>query len=516
MRDVARTLQSLQQGGHQRRVGLRHCLVFSEGGDWPVGISETTNLLIGMKVTKFPVKSKIISTMPRFAIILLFAFLSNFTATAQSPWRYSFGAGILGCGRILNFKDTRLNATEKNQLQTLETIKPGYMASIGLEKQIRENIRLGFHVGYQYSGFGSKTYTVPDSVHNSTPQSARGRDSYIIHRMFLTTSLSKTIFSNQKSSVFLSGGLTLFYNPRFVHRVYAINSDGSTGIISTTEKPLPEFPKLDIALNVGAGYERKLGQNTALSIVPNLRYFVRPYPTRGDKVLYDYLYLKKKTTGHLYTFGLEARFTKNIANPYYTARRSNKLPINPPARSNGLSLALGTNVAYLCSKQSTGGPGAYLSATVTKSRLQFGLALSAYSIDKQDSDWYVVSDLENKFFLNTIQSRVSIGYDVLNHSKISLAPLAGFVLDRRNINTLGTYETKPGTDELVGFTYKNQIRYSSGALLGTQGHLVLSRHLNLDLWSHLQCFPGKKAANIENALLKGSVWLTGVGLAYLW
>ncbi len=250
--------------------------------------------------------------MIRPAIILLFAFLVNFTTTAQTPWRYSFGAGILGCGRILNYKGTNLNPTEKNQLQTLEVLKPGYMGSFSLEKQIKENIRVGLAIGYQYSGFGSKTYTVPDSVHNVTPQASRKRDSYIIHRIFLAPSLSRNILSNQKSSVFLSAGLTLFYNPRFVRREYAINFDGSTGFITTTEKPLPEFPKFDIALNLGAGYERKLGQNTALSILPSLRYFVRPYSTRGDKVLEDYLFLKKKTTGYLYTFGLEARFTKNI------------------------------------------------------------------------------------------------------------------------------------------------------------------------------------------------------------
>lgn len=249
--------------------------------------------------------------MIRLFTILIICFFS-LIITAQTPWCYSLGAGILGSGRILTYGNTHLNDTEKNQLQILEVLKPGYMGSYGLEKEIRKKSKIELAIGYQYSGFGSKTFTIADTVRNTTPQFALFRESYIIHRIFLSSALSRTFFKRGKSSFFASGGSALFYSPRFVRRTYSIYEDGSTGIVSTTEKPLPEFPRLDISVQLRVGYERELGQNTALSIAPNLRYFVRPYPTRGDKVLLDYLFLKKKTTGHLYTFGLEVRFIKAI------------------------------------------------------------------------------------------------------------------------------------------------------------------------------------------------------------
>ena len=193
---------------------------------------------------------------------------------------------------------------------------------------------------------------------------------------------------------------------------------------------------------------------------------------------------------------------------------SNYMPLF--AQSNGFSLSAGTNVAYLSSKQDVG-PGAYFSTTLTKSKFQLALAVSGYFIDKQYRDCYVVSDLDQKFFLGTIQSRLSLGYNVLNYSKISLAPIVGVAIDWRSINTLDTYETKPGTEELVGYAYKLQTRRAiAGVLLGAQSRLVLSRHLSLDFWSHFQRFQEKKPSNIEEALSKGNVWLTGLGLAYHW
>lgn len=99
-------------------------------------------------------------------------------------------------------------------------------------------------------------------------------------------------------------------------------------------------------------------------------------------------------------------------------------------------MAAGTNVAYLFSKGSTGGPGISLNATLAKSRFQFGLAVSAYSIDKQYGDLNVVSDFDHFYFLNTIQGKLSVGYNVLPRGKVSLAPLAGIALDRRDINTV--------------------------------------------------------------------------------
>lgn len=186
------------------------------------------------------------------------------------------------------------------------------------------------------------------------------------------------------------------------------------------------------------------------------------------------------------------------------------------AQSNGFSLAVGTNVAYLCSKQDLGAPGAYLSATLAKSKFQLALAVSAYRLDKQYGVHDVVGDLDNAYFLNTIQGRLSLGYNILAQDKISLAPVVGFALDRRDINSVETYTTEPGSQKLLTTSFRQQTQHSTGVLVGVQGRLALSRRLSLDFWSHFQRFQEKKPSNLEEALFKGNVWLTGLGLAYHW
>lgn len=251
--------------------------------------------------------------MTRLVLIGIFICTAIFTSSGQATlWRYSFGSGILGSGRILGYKNTYLNAVEKNQLQTLEVIRPGYTGSIGVEKETTRDSRVGLNMGYQYGGFGSKIYVIPDTAQNNTPQYTRLRESYIIHRIFLGGSFGRTVFQRGNSGLFIYSGVALSYNSRFVRRRYSIRSDGSVGITATKERPLPEFPKIDFSIQTGVGYERKIGKKIILSVISNLRYFVRSYTTRGDNRINDYLFLKKKTTGHLYTFGLELRISKAI------------------------------------------------------------------------------------------------------------------------------------------------------------------------------------------------------------
>lgn len=243
--------------------------------------------------------------------VLLAGLFCCINLSAQSN-SIAIGLGSSGTSRISNFSTSNFSSIELSELRRLETIKPSFQGELGYSIEKNENIffRVGF--GYRHTRFGSGIYTIPDSIHNATPQSSR---------------IKKVVMQNQKYAFFEASfnKLNLLKSSSIFCKVMLIHNNSNYEIYEPTydknNKPLiiglrggTSFVphRLDFNLSMGFNYTLLNKPKYTLLVQPFCSLFLRPYTVYGE--YYSYLPFNKNTVGHLWDFGILVQYKFQINN----------------------------------------------------------------------------------------------------------------------------------------------------------------------------------------------------------
>lgn len=212
--------------------------------------------------------------MKQISIVILM--LINISVLSQKE--IQFGVNNFGANRILNFKDSNLDALTQETISDLEIFKYGISTSFTVQKKIDKYwlIRTGFE--YRYTGWQSKKYNdFTTDYWNSVPSSSLKKDYYHIHQAILPIDFHCRCF-NQKER-YLLGGLRLIYTPHFASQRNFYSSRGGGKIVSYESNQFEDFPKWNISFRLGWGLSKSLNRKFDLWLEPYIEYYLLDYDT---------------------------------------------------------------------------------------------------------------------------------------------------------------------------------------------------------------------------------------------
>lgn len=205
-------------------------------------------------------------------------FLMLFQVTLFSQKDIQFGIDNFGANRILNFKDSDLDASTQKIVRGLETFKSGIGISFTVQKKINESWSIYTGLQYRFTGWQSKRYNnFTTDYWNSVPSSSLKKDYYHIHQVILPIDFHYRCFKLE--NVYLLGGLRFIYTPHFASQRNFYLSSGQKGIISSESNQFEDFPKWNISLRLGWGLKRNLTQRINLWLEPYFEYYFLNYDT---------------------------------------------------------------------------------------------------------------------------------------------------------------------------------------------------------------------------------------------
>jgi len=234
--------------------------------------------------------------------LLLLGILSQ-TVFAQQEPRFFIGIGTTGTSRVW-YNDTEFSKSEAQELRDLEVVTPSYHFHIGYTFLKTSDVSFQLGAEYRRTRFGSKIYRLPNDVHNTTPQYGKKKETIVQKQMalFLETTLHQIKPLWASSLFFKLGIIRNWKNYHISRNTYdEMNQKGFTGT-KTSPRFVPRH-RTDIHLTAGLNYQIFEVRNNPIYLQPSISIFASAYQTH-----WGYLYFGKDFAGHLWEFGITARY----------------------------------------------------------------------------------------------------------------------------------------------------------------------------------------------------------------
>jgi hypothetical protein len=210
-------------------------------------------------------------------------------------------------------EQANLSNSEYEFLKAKEILTPGFKFGLGIQSKFSRNSSVDFTINYEKIRFGTDIFKHPVGIHNNTPQSLYKKHAAVINYISLNVNLNKNIKTLSPKLLFFGViGAKICYEKSHYLRIYGFvtpsSKDGGTTYLCSTYQ---KYPKINGAIYTGFGFSHKIGKHYFISFSPVFELFFKKFKT-AETPVWDYLYFRKPTIGHVYDFSLDIKLHRNF------------------------------------------------------------------------------------------------------------------------------------------------------------------------------------------------------------